>query len=282
MRGRTKVVAAVAGAASLVAVVAAVGNLLWDRAIERDVRELSVPSRRSLATSSLELLHELPSPVRRYLRFALAPGQRSITRARIRQRGVMRALDRRARWNPFTAIERFTSNPVGFVWSASMRVAPLVRVRIRDAYLEGRGVSEASVAGVIRFRASKQEAVSIADAALLRFLAEAPWIPTALLPSDVLSWSPLDERNARVTLRDGTRSVAVDVAFGERGEIERVSADRYASRALGVLPWSGRFSDYESMTGMMIPTAAEVEWVTSEGPVPVWRGRVVSAEYELT
>jgi hypothetical protein len=35
------------------------------------------------------------------------------------------------------------------------------------------------------------------------------------------------------------------------------------------------------MSGMMIPTTAEVEWITTDGPVPVWRGRVVGAEYEF-
>jgi hypothetical protein len=39
--------------------------------------------------------------------------------------------------------------------------------------------------------------------------------------------------------------------------------------------------DYASVDGMMIPMAGAVEWLTPEGRLTYWRGRITRAEYEL-
>jgi hypothetical protein len=281
MRRQTTVVVGIAATAGLAAAAAATGTVLWDREVAEILRELAAARPGPRTMFAPELLSELPELVRRYLTFALPPGQPPIARARIHQRGTMRPLASDARWNRFTAVGRFTLSPPGFLWIASMRVAPLLTMRIRDAYVHGRGISQAAVAGVIRFGASDEEQEQLASAALLRFLAESPWIPSALLPSETVHWTAVDERNARVALDDRTTSVSAQIGFGEYGEIVSVAAQRYAGPAFGTLPWVGRFGGYERMSGMMSPTTAEVEWITTDGPVPVWRGRVVGAEYEF-
>jgi hypothetical protein len=32
---------------------------------------------------------------------------------------------------------------------------------------------------------------------------------------------------------------------------------------------------------MMVPTSGDVEWQLPTGPLPYWRGRVVSADYDF-
>jgi hypothetical protein len=124
----------------------------------------------------------------------------------------------------------------------------------------------------------------MASASLVRYLAEAAWLPTALVPSEAVVWQAIDDARARVTLTDRGTSATVDVAFGERGEIERVSANRFRDvHGTPVLTtWAGRFMEYARIDGMMIPTAAEVAWIIAGEPVPVWRGRIVKAEYEMS
>jgi hypothetical protein len=228
---------------------------------------------------SIDELAEIPEPVRRYFTFALPPGQRRIERATFEQAGTMRPVQQNAAWKPFRAVERFTLKPPGFVWDASMRLAPFVSLRIHDEYLDGQGATGARLAGLIPIGVARRTP-EIASAALVRYLAEAAWVPTALLPADGLRWTAIDEKNARVTLNDRGISASVDVEFNERGEIARVSTMRYASRDHGILPWGGRFTEYVSIHGMMIPMA-EVEWIVPEGPVAVWRGRVLSADYRF-
>jgi hypothetical protein len=52
-------------------------------------------------------------------------------------------------WSPFTAEQRFTGAPPGFVWDAEVRMMPLVPVRVRDSYVAGQGQMLGRVGGVV-------------------------------------------------------------------------------------------------------------------------------------
>lgn len=47
----------------------------------------------------------------------------------------------------------------------------------------------------------------LAQGELMRFFAEAPWYPTALLPSQGVVWEAIDNTRASATLTDGTMAV---------------------------------------------------------------------------
>ena len=232
------------------------------------------------STFSRDDLAGLPAPVARYFEFALAPGQPVVRSARFRQAGAM-AL-RADVWSPFTAVEYFSVGPPGFLWDARIRMAPLVWCYIHDGYVAGEGAMYGALSALIPV-VDQHGTPSMASGELLRYLAEAVFLPTALLPRDGIAWTPLDENTARVTLADRGTTVSCDVDFSEHGEIVRVSAMRYrdAGGASELTPWVGRFRDYRRFDGMMIPMWGEVEWVLPEGPFPYWRGRIVDAHYEF-
>jgi uncharacterized protein DUF6544 len=265
------------GVVALAGCALAAGTLRWNRATARAVdRIASSPARKAESGASgavsREELAALPAPVRRYFEFALAPGQQAILSARLRQDGVMRA-DGGAAWQRFTAIEHFSAGPKGFVWDARVEMLPLLPLLIRDGYVGGTGASEASLVGL--FTVSKMGGTAeVTSSSLLRYLAELAWLPTALLPRAGVQWTPLDADHARATLTDATTTVTMDVEFGVRGEIVRVSAMRYREvHGTPVLtPWTGRFDGYTRMDGMMIPTSAEVGWAPPEGAYSAWRG----------
>jgi hypothetical protein len=221
----------------------------------------------------------LPPPVARYLAFALAPDQRRIRRAHLRFTGTFAAKPNA--WAPFTAEQEITPTPPAFVWDARIRMMPLVTVRVRDRYANGVGAMRATIAGLVRLVVQHGTA-EMASASLLRFLAEAVWVPTALLPRPGLTWSAIDDTSARVTLVDAATTVSLDVHFGARGEIDAVSAMRHRDvKGKAVLtPWAGTHTDYERIDGMMIPTAGEVAWMLPEGRTPYWRGRLVEARFD--
>ena len=221
----------------------------------------------------------LPSAVARYLRFALSSERRVIRTARFRQSGVMRASEHAA-WRSFTAVETISTDPIGFTWDAWMRLGALLAVRIRDSYADGEGRSEAKLAGLVTV-AKRRGTTEMASASLMRYAAEAPWFPTALLPREHVGWAALGEKAARMTLQDGVTTVQLTVEFGDYGEIVRTSTARYRDigNELVLTPWAGHFRDYARIDGMMIPTAGEVEWIPPTGPVSVWRGRIDDARY---
>ena len=227
---------------------------------------------------------ELPGPVVRYFRAVLPDVVPAIRYARLEQRGRFLARPGPNGWRPFRAVEHFTAHPPGFVWDARIRMAPGLDVMVRDGFVEGRGTMTGSLLGVWRVVAAERTPALDAGA-LQRYLAEAVWLPTALLPSAGVAWRPLDGAGARATLTAAGTTASVDFHFGSDGLVERVySAARGRDVGGGRMvptPWQGRFSNYARRAGLRIPLAGEVEWILPEGPQPYWRGEITDVGYEL-
>lgn len=226
----------------------------------------------------------LPDPVVRYFRTILRDGQPLVRRARFRQKGQFLLKPETNGWAPFEATQDVATAPPGFVWNARIRVGPGVAVRVRDAFVDDRGYMVASLMGLVPL-AHVEGTPEIAAGALHRYLAEAAWFPTALLPSAGVVWTPLDEASARASLTVGATSVWLDFHFGPDGLIHRVFTPERArdvgGRAVST-PWQGRWSDYAEREGMRVPLRGEVEWLLPDGPQVYWRGQIVEIEYELT
>jgi hypothetical protein len=289
MRRLAKVGATIAGGVVAGAVAgAAIAGTRWNRATAGLVKQLTalpttVDDASELATFTVADLEGLPSPVVRYFTFALIPDQPLVRRAMLQWEGEFR-MRPKGKWTPFTATQHFTTRPPGFVWDATIRVAPFVAVLVRDGYVGGEGVMLGKVAGVVPV-ADQRGTPEMAAGALSRYLGEAVWLPTALLPSERLSWTAIDDRTARATLTDGPNAVSADFHFGRQGEIVGLSMTRYRDvDGRGVLtPFEARITgQYQRLYGMMIPSSGEIGWVLPQGQFTYWRGRMSRVEYDFT
>ncbi len=286
MRRWTKIGAAAIGAAAVGGVAAvAIGNARWNRETARTVARLTEREGEEHPGSfSLDRLAGLPAPVARYFELALAPGAPIITRAQVQHAGEFAS--RPGRWAPFTSVQSFTTRPPGFVWEASIRLAPKLpapTVRVRDSYLDGEGAMHGAAAGLVTV-VDQRGTSEMASSSLARFLAEIVWLPTALLPGDAgagVAWSPIDDRTARATLTDRGNTATVDFHFDARGAIVAASGERFrdVSGTPVLTKWEGHFRDYTRVHGMLVPMAGDVAWLTPEGPLPYWRARITRIEY---
>ena len=123
----------------------------------------------------------------------------------------------------------------------------------------------------------------LAAGALHRYLAEAAWFPSALLPSQGVDWSAVDDTTARAILTRGGTTVSLDFRFGADGLVSSVyTPARFRDvGGRGVpTPWRGRFRRYEPRDGITIPLEGEVEWVLPEGPQPYWRGMINQVTFQ--
>ena len=222
---------------------------------------------------------DLPAPVARYFTFALGT-EAPVRVARVMHAGTFRTRPG-GRASPFTSIQTITVRPRGFVWDAAITMLPLVPVRIRDSYLGGEGAIEGRVGGLVPV-VDQSGTPHLASGALARWLGEAVWLPSALLPGDGLAWEPIDDHAARATLTDHGTQVSMVAHFGPAGEIVRIIADRYRDvRGHGVLtPWVIELADYARTGGMMVPMAGSVAWELPEGRFEYWTARIVDIAYE--
>ncbi len=116
-----------------------------------------------------------------------------------------------------------------------------------------------------------------------RYLAEAVWYPTALLPRAGLQWTPIDDRKALATLTDQGTSVALEFRFNAADEVSGVyAAGRYrkVGRRYQLTPWEGHFTRYQVRDGMRVPIEGEVGWYLSGEWQPVWSGTLTDLRYE--
>ncbi len=226
---------------------------------------------------------DLPAPVRRYLRSVLTHGQPLVTAVSLKHTGTFNLGERVERWKPFTSDQRVVIRRPGFDWDGRIVAMPGLPVRVHDAYVAGEGILEAAVCGLVRI-AYIRGSGDIARDELLRFLAEAVWYPTALLPSQGVLWEAEDERAAQATLKDGDITATLLFRFGEQGLVEQVCTDvrgrRVGSQTVPTA-WQGRFWNYETRSGMCVPLDGEVAWLLPGGTKPYWRGRISRLDYEF-
>lgn len=226
-------------------------------------------------------LQGLPEPVARYLLKVLPEGTPVIRAVDVTHRGTFDISGTGAQWKPFSSVQRVVTHRPGFVWDGRVSILPGLTVHVHDAYVDGEGLLEPAFLGLYPLMQLRDRG-EMARGELMRFLAEAAWYPTALLPSQGVRWAPIDASSARATLVDGEIRLSMTFHFGDDGLIDAIRAEDRA-RAIGdqtvPTPWEGRMSNYQLRDGLLIPLEGEVAWLTSKGRIPYWRGAITKIEF---
>jgi hypothetical protein len=218
-----------------------------------------------LAAQSLQ---RLPAPVLRYLNQALPP---------------LRTNPRNENWMKFTASQVIGPRTTEFLWTAHAEIAPLLHVQVKDSLIGGQGYGQVALLSAVPL-ASDGGNFEMNSGSLHRFLAEAVWYPSALLPSSQLMWTPVDDSRAVATLTKGPVTVSLEFRFSLDNEVTSIyTPGRWGSFDGGYkrVPWEGKFRNYSRRNGVLVPTEGEVGWYTDGQWQSVWRGTVVSASMEF-
>jgi hypothetical protein len=166
----------------------------------------------------------------------------------------------------------------GFLWNARVQVAPLLHVRVRDSLIQGTGAGQVSLMSAFTVSAAAG-GPEMDSGSLHRYLAEAVWYPTALLPSETLTWTPIDDRSALATLSIHGVSVSLEFRFADTGEVTGIfTPARWGTFPGGYrqVPWEGRFRNYRVWDGVRVPTRGEVGWYIDGEWRAVWIGTITA------
>lgn len=226
---------------------------------------------------------ELPPPVARYFRHVLMDGQKLIRTVKMHQSGVLRTSTTTETWSSFTASQLVMPPATGFIWNAKVEMPLAAHVRVLDSYIAGVGSGRVSLLSAFAL-ASETGAPELNSGALHRYLAEAVWYPTALLPQSGVVWAPIDNRAAMATLTHDGTSVSLEFRFNEVGEVTGIYSPGRFSRIDGgykQVPWEGHFQGYHVQSGMRVPLHGEVGWYENGALQLVWKGSVIDAQYEV-
>ncbi len=263
------------------------GDIAWRRSsrhLASRLLESASPQQGAPVEEPAEVPDDLPAPVERYFAFAMPSRTDRIHTAHIRWTGEFQ-MRPDAGWSSFEAGQDFTTFPPGFVWDARIRMLPLVPVRVRDSYMAGQGAMLGRMGGLVTV-VNQGGSPEMAASALARWLGEAVWFPTALLPREShdggVQWEAIDDTTARARIRDGASEVSADFHFAPTGEITSMTVLRYrdVNGASVLTPFEGRYRDYARHNGIMIPMSAEVAWLLPEGRFAYWRGHPAEVRYD--
>lgn len=234
----------------------------------------------NLKTYDPKELKGLPDPVQRFFRVVLKEGQPIVAAVNLSQQGLFNMSEAEAKWSPFTATQLVTTQRPGFDWDARIQMAPGVSAFVHDAYVLEEGSLHASLLGLFTV-ADVRGTPEAAQGELLRFFAEMPWYPTALLPSQGVRWEAIDNTSARAILTDNPITVSLVFRFNAEGTIETMRAEARFRDKLTAMPWSGRFWNYSVCNEMLIPLEGEVGWEYPDGIRLYYKGKVTEINYEF-
>ena len=240
-------------------------------------------SRPGTTTVDFDSFSTLPPPVARYFRHVLAENQKLIKTATMQQSGRLRTSTTTDAWSEFTARHVVAPAATGFVWIARVAMPLATHVRVVDSYIAGVGGGRVSILSAFTVAAEAGDP-ELNSGALHRYLSEAVWYPTALLPQSGVRWSPVDDHAAMATVTDGRTTVSLEFRFNDIGEVVGIySPGRFGrfDQAYSRVPWEGHFHDYQSRGGMRIPSYGEVGWYEGQTLELVWKGNLIDAQYRL-
>ncbi len=248
----------------LIASFIAIGNILFRRMVESDVRKIFGDSKSSepdLVTE--DDIKDLPEPVQRYLKYTKIIGREKIETVKLQYKGIFR-LREDQKGMPLKVEQYYKTDPPSFVWYGNIEPVPLVSVKARDMLYLGRGNTLIKLLGLITI--GEVTGPEIDQGTLVRYLSELIWFPSAAL-CDYIWWEPIDINSAKATIYyQGVDGSAVFV-FNDKGEITNVIADRYMDdNGEQVLrKWSTPIQEYMEADGIRIPSKGGAIWHLSSG-----------------
>jgi hypothetical protein len=271
-----RIVFGLAAAVALLVAVVAGATRRFERRIDDEARALLAGARGDARMVEARDLDGLPAPVRRWLEVSGTVGRLRATTVRLEQRGELRTAPDKP-WMPVVAEQYFSVDPPGFVWHVDARMMGVLPIAGRDRYTGGRGEMLIKLASLVTVADGAGPQVD--QGALLRFLAEIIWFPSAAL-SKTITWEPIDAHNARATMRHGGVSASAVFTFGADGRFAAFAADRYMGGGSGapLEKWGGSAEAWAAIRGVDIPVRGKVTWKLAAGDFDYFRWEIADVE----
>ena len=220
---------------------------------------------------------DLPDGVRDFALRGMAGAAPEGRVVRLRQASEM-VLKPDGPWLPITARQTIGLTSTGFVWEAAQKRGPITVFRVLDAFVAGTGQLRARLLGSIPVAGVEGGSLDRGEA--MRYLAELPWAPDAILLNREIAWRVLESGEIEARLAMEPRDAVVRFELNDAGDFAVIRADdRPATDAAGnevLREWRGRFDDYGDIGGRRIPRRGEVGYIIEDQYAPYWRGEVIA------
>jgi hypothetical protein len=259
----------------LVALVA-FSQFLFQQKVDAEVDEiLHESSQLPLVPITEESIQALPLPVKRWVKQSGIIGKSPIHALRMEQEYRIKLKPDQVNWYPAQAEQYSTTFPPAFVWTADMKMMPLLYAFGRDKFIDGEGEMLFKLLSL--FPVAKDGFnPQINESALQRYLGEIVWNPSAAI-MEYISWEELDQNSAKATLSYGNTTGSGIFYFDENGRLTQFVTERYMGSGKDAKKhfWIVKALQHQVFDGISLPSKCNATWVL-ENEDWTW------AEFEVT
>lgn len=214
---------------------------------------------------------DLPSGVRDLAVRLGATEKRAGSIVTLQQRGTMRSAPG-VKPMRFMARQTISTEAVEFEWRA--KCGPFGALSVTDYLRADSWGVRVRLLGLIPI-ASSIDNPAVMKGETMRYLAELPWAPDAILRNPRLVWRVINAHSFAVSSHDGAGEVILRLSpDGLVAAIEASDRPRIEGAVNVERPWQGVFSDYRCFEGRAVPTRGEVSWILPTGAFKTWEGEV--------
>ncbi len=209
-------------------------------------------------------ISHLPEPVRNWLKTTGIMGEPEIQTVWVKQRALMKNKPEQKEWNHASARQYVFTGEPSFIWTVEMEMSPLISIKGRDKYVDGRGemlIKMNSLINVVNEKGPRMD-----EGTLQRYLGELVWYPSAAY-SPYVSWEQLDDHSARATLTWGGVTGSGIFYFDKDYNFIKFEALRYMGNKEDApqYPWIITVDDYALFDGIKVPSRMQATWKLDEG-----------------
>lgn len=265
----------------LVAALISIGNQNFDAKLNSELKiitpEIDLKSTEKLDKTAIS---QLPQTIQNWLKASGAFGKEKVQKIVLTQDFKMKLNPEQKNWYHANARQVFNVNLPAFVWTVDLKMNPLIHIRGRDKFFEGKGEMEMRMNGLIPL--GKETGFRIDEGTLQRFLGEIVWFPSAAT-NDYIQWQAIDKQSATASMTYRDTKASGTFYFGDDGLFERYTAMRFKGNESDAKKylWEIKVLENKSFNGVIVPSKCEAIWHLDEG---LWKWseiEIVTLEYDI-
>ncbi len=254
------------------------GTWSFNRMIQNEINSLLSQKETEKEIVTPERIEKLPAIVQKWLKRSNVIGKEVTNIAYLKQKGKMKTKPE-GKWMSVDAEQYISINPPGFIWTADVKSPPFLYLSGRDKYQNGKGQMLIKLFSLIPVVNAKGKEID--QGALLRFLGEIVWNPSAAL-SDYITWEEIDSLTAKATMSYGGITASGIFKFDKNGDFVSFEAKRYYYRKEGstlerwVITADKNYKEFE---GIRVPVSLSVTWKFKTGDFTWYKVEITEIKY---
>ncbi|PKL88094.1 MAG: hypothetical protein CVV23_11925 [Ignavibacteriae bacterium HGW-Ignavibacteriae-2] len=210
------------------------------------------------------LLKNIPINLQSYIESSIIDGS-EIPNVVIKKITGKLKTDENSKWFSFKLNEFSVSNSPDYLSDAKINMNKLFWTRAIESLTNGSGNILIKLLSSVTV--SDASGKQINQSLLTNYLADAVFYPSALMPSENLSWSFIDSSCAKATLSFGELKVSSKFYFNQYNEVVKVtSEDKFKTSKLGyqLVPHTVLYSNYKWFGNYKVPTKVIKQWKVAD------------------